>query len=302
MLLKDRFEPYELIVMRILDTRMELSEKEKYYYQNLQRGYDGEVKFDLISCQLKDDRYIINDLLLEVNNSYFQIDKLIISNDAILLLDIKNFEGDFYLDSDKLYSVKTGRECKNPIDQIKRSSTLFRQLLQNYKLSYLVEPSIIFINPEFTLYQAPMDEPFILPTQVNRFLNNLNNTPSILNDGHKKLAKKLITLHKTHNPYTKLPHYNFDQVQKGTYCIKCKSFLVTLNKKKIVCQKCDTQENAHDAILRNVEEFKLLFPDRKVTTQSIYEWCKVDLSQKTIYRILNKHFSKLGNKRYSYYE
>ena len=302
MLLKDRYKSRELMMMCILNTRMELSEKERYYYQNLQKGYDGEVKFDQITDHLKEDRYIINDLLLEVNNSYFQIDKLIISQDRILLLDIKNFDGDFYLDSDRLYSVKTGRECKNPNDQIKRSTTLFRQLLQNHKLNYLVEPSIIFINPEFTLYQAPMDSPFILPTQVKRFLNNLNGTRSNLNDGHRKLAQKLISLHQTHNPYTQLPHYNYDQVLKGNYCNKCKSFHVTMKKRKFVCQKCDTQENVHDAILRNVEEFKLLFPERKITTQSIDEWCKVDLSQKTIYRILNKHFSKLGNKRYSYYE
>lgn len=176
------------MTLRSLNTRAELTEKERFHYLNLEKGYEGEVKFDLLAESLQEERYIINDLLLEVNNSYFQIDTSIVSQGVIHLLDIKNFEGDCYWKEDKIYSVKTGREFKNPVLQLNRSATLFRQLLQNRKLNYLIEPFVIFINPEFTLYQAPLDQPIILPTQVNRFLLDLNKTSSKLNNGHKELA------------------------------------------------------------------------------------------------------------------
>jgi hypothetical protein len=191
MLLKARTESNELLTMRYLNTRMELTEKERFHHLNLEKGYEGEVKFDLMAESLQEEIYIINDLLLEVNYSYFQIDSLIISQGVIHLLDIKNFEGDYYLEQDKFYSVKTDREHKNPLDQLKRSGTLLRQLLQNLKQNYLVEAHVIFINPEFTLYQAPMDQPIILPSQVNRFLRDLNKIPSKLNDGHNKLSSKI---------------------------------------------------------------------------------------------------------------
>jgi hypothetical protein len=177
MLLKGRSESEELLKYRYLNMRMELTEKEKFKYLNLEKGYEGEKKFDLLAERLQEDRYLINDLLLEVNNSYSQIDGFIISQSVIHLLDVKNYYGDYYLESDKLYSVTTGRECKNPIIQLNRSATLFRQLLQNHKLNYLVDPYVIFINPEFTLYHTPMNQPIILPTQVNRFLNDLNKYP-----------------------------------------------------------------------------------------------------------------------------
>ena len=57
---------------------------------------EGEQKFDLLAESIQEGRYIIIDLLLEVNNSYFQIDTLIISQGVIHLLDIKNFQGDWY--------------------------------------------------------------------------------------------------------------------------------------------------------------------------------------------------------------
>lgn len=177
MLLKGRSESEELLTFRFLNMRMELTEKEKMKYLNLEKGYEGEKKFDLLSERLQEERYLINDLLFEVNSSYSQIDSFIISQGVIHLLDIKNYYGDCYLESDKLYAVTTGREYKNPIIQLNRSATLFRQLLQTHKLNYLVVPYVIFINPEFTLYQAPMNQPIILPTQVNRFLNDINKIP-----------------------------------------------------------------------------------------------------------------------------
>ena len=226
---------------------------------------------------------------------------MIISQGLIYLLDIKNYQGDCYLNSDKLYSVATKREYKNPVDQLKRSATLFRQLLQNQKQNYLVDASVIFINPEFTLYQAPLDQPIILPTQINRFLRDSNKTSSELNEGHKKLAQTLISLHQTKNPFTILPKYNYDQLHKGIYCKACKSFLVSIKNYNFVCKNCGGHEKVSLAILRNVNEFNLLFPDRKITTQSIYDWCKVDLNKKTFCRILKKNYTTVGNTRDTYY-
>lgn len=260
------------------------------------------MAFDRHTESLQEERYIINDLLLNVNNSYFQIDSLILSQDVIYLFEIKNFEGDYYLDANKLYSVKTKRESKNPLDQLKRSSTLFRQLLQTQKLDYLIEPFVVFINPNFTLYQTPMDQPIIFPTQVNRFLNGLNKTPSKLHAGHKKLAQTLLSLHQTKNPFAIIPDYSFERLQKGIYCKSCRSFLVSLKGYSIICNKCGKEEKIEQAILRNVEEIMLLFPDQKLTTQYIYEWCKINISKRTFSRILKSNYQAFGNTKDTYYK
>ncbi|MBB5174747.1 nuclease-related domain-containing protein [Texcoconibacillus texcoconensis] len=302
MLLKRRSESHELMIMRYLNTRMRLNEKEKFRYLNLEKGYDGEVKFDKLTESFQEDKFVLNDLLLEVNNSYFQIDTLIISQGIIHLLDIKNHEGDCYLESDKLYSVNSDREYKNPVNQLKRSENLFSQLLQNLKYTYLVESSIIFINPEFTLYQAPMNQPIILPAQVTRFINDLNRTPSQLNAKDKEFAQKLISLHQPKNPFNVLPNYHYDDLKKGIYCTKCKSYLISTKTKHFVCRNCGEHETIRTSILRNVHEFQLLFPERKVTTKGIYDWCNTGLSEKTIRRVLKKNYTKMGNTSDTYYQ
>jgi hypothetical protein len=302
MLLKVRAESEELLIMRSLNARMELPNDEKVRLYNLEKGYEGEIKFDVMAENLLEERYIINDLLLKVNNSYFQIDTLLISQGLIQLLDIKNFEGDFYLEDEKLVAVKNGREYNNPVIQLKRCATLFRQLLQYLKQDYLVDASVIYINSEFTLYQTPMDQPFILPTQLNRFMGELNKTPSKLNDGHKKLAQQILSLHQTKNPFVQLPEYQYENLKKGPLCKTCLTFSLTMGNRHLVCGKCGKRETFEQAILRNAEEFKLLFPDRRITTPVIYEWCKGNISKRTVCRVLTKNYTVCGNTSNAYYK
>ncbi|WP_428910552.1 nuclease-related domain-containing protein [Niallia sp. Krafla_26] len=302
MILKERTESEELKIHRSLNTRMELSNKEKYHYLNLEKGYEGELKFDQLTENIKEERYFINDLLLEMNNSYFQIDSLIISQGTVHLSDIKNHQGDCYLEQDKLYNVKTKREYKNPLDQLKRSTTLFRQLLKNFNYNYLIDPSVVFVNPEFTLYQDPMNQPFVLPTQLNRFINDFNQVSSKLNEGHAKLAQTLLSLHKTKNPFISVPDYHYDQLQKGMFCRSCKSFFVYLNNNTYICKKCGSHEKIEQAVVRHIEELRLLFPDLKLTTPLVADWCQTDLNDRTIRRVLQRNHTAVGTVRHTFYK
>ncbi|WP_416151609.1 nuclease-related domain-containing protein [Salipaludibacillus sp. HK11] len=302
MLLKKRTESDELLIMRYLNKRMQFNEKEKFHYLNSEKGYEGDVKFDQYTENLNEERFILNDLLLEVNNSYFQIDTLIISQGIIQLIDIKNYEGDCYLESDKLYSVKTGREYKNPINQLNRRETLLSQLLENLKYTYLVESSVVYINPEFTLYQAPMDQPIIFRSQVNRFINELNKSPSQLNSRDKDVARKLISLHHPKNPFHVHPSYNYEQLQKGVYCNNCNSHFMSIKNHDFVCESCGEHEKIQMSILRHVKEFRLLFPERKITTNAIYEWCNANLNKKTVCKVLKKNFTAEGKTKETYYK
>lgn len=288
--------------MRYLDRRIQLDEKEKFRYLNLEKGYEGELKFDQLTEKIQENRLILNDLLLEVNSSYFQIDSLIISQGIIHLIDIKNYEGDYYLESDKLYSVKTKSEYKNPLDQLKRCETLMYQLLRNLKYTSLIKSSVIFINPEFTLYQAPLDQPIVFPSQINRFIHTINKTPSNLTSMDKNLAHKLISLHYPKNKFYTLPSYEYEDLQKGVYCNICNSLLVLIKNQDFVCGICDAHEKLSSAILRNVKEFQLLFPEQKITTNKIHHWCNMSINKKTVRRVLKKHMTAVGKTKDMYYQ
>jgi ribosomal protein S27AE len=302
MAVKSRSESNELIIMKALNTRSNLSPKEKKYYFKLDKGYQGELMFDQLTEMLQSDMLVINDLCLEINDSVFQIDTLILAQDILYPFEVKNYSGNYYYDSEGFHKL-SGSDITNPLDQIKRSKLLLRQLLQNLGFNIPVEPSVIFINPEFTLYQAPLNQPIIYPTQLNDFMKKFDMTPSKLNDRHKKLANRLISLHSNESPYTtRLPTYEYRNLRKGIVCTKCNSFMVSGGEKVVVCEKCGYVESNESAILRSVAELKFLFPDKKITTNGIFEWCRVIESRKMIRRILMENFKAIGYGRWFYYE
>ncbi|HLO11907.1 MAG TPA: nuclease-related domain-containing protein [Pseudoneobacillus sp.] len=301
MAFKDRIEPVLLKKLRILNTRMEMTEDDRKYYLNQEKGYEGEVQFDSMTEKLQSECYILNDLLLKVFNTTFQIDTILLFQDTIYLIDVKSFEGEYCYDKDSFHT-RSGRERKNPLHQLNRGKSLFRQLLQELGYQTKVEAYAIFINPEFTLYQAPPDLPFILPTQLQRFLKKLDSNPSQLKPHHKKLAEKLRSLHQSESSYYSLPPYEYDQLKKGLTCKSCKSFLVSLLGKHVVCGECGCKELIESSVIHCIEEYILLFPNRKITTREICEWCNLYKSKRTIIRILNRNFKVVRSGRSTQYE
>jgi hypothetical protein len=301
MAFKERTESDLLKCLRILNLRMDLAEDEKQYYLNLNKGYEGEVKFDLITNNFQSNCFILNDLLLKVDNSTSQIDTTIIFQDTLHLFEVKNFEGDFCYEPDKLQSVN-GKDYKNPLHQINRSTILLRQLLQRNKINFNIEAHVVFINPDFTLFQAPPNLPFIYPTQLNRFSKKYNAKPSHLNNFHKQLAEKLVSLHQTDSPYALLPKYEYCQLKKGITCKLCYSFLISVHGNYVVCNECGCKESVESAVIRNVMEVRLLFPDRKITTNLIYDWCGIFTCRKRIRRILGRNFSINGVHQWAFFE
>jgi hypothetical protein len=301
MILKERTKPEELVILQALQPRMELEEKDAQYLWTLEKGYEGEVQFDHWFTNHRVESLIINDLLLEVNGTLFQIDSFVITQDRLHLFEVKNLEGDYYLDGDK-FKTAAGKETKNPLHQLSRAESLLKQLLKEIGFYIPLEPHLVFINPEFALLQAPLKSPIILPNQLNRFMNNMNRVSSKLGNKHTKLAEALLSLHITKSPYSKVPGYDFDRLRKGVICGGCGGFCEIHSKSKFICSHCDHTGDIDTAVVRTVKEFQLLFPGFKVTTQTIFDWSGGILSKKTLRRILKDNLTYIGDFNRRYYE
>lgn len=302
MLYKPRTVSPEIFVLNSLNLRLELSSNEKQYLANLQKGFEGEKMFDSLTENLIENCYIIHDLLLQTNNNTFQIDSTIITLEEIHLFEIKNYEGDYYYQNDRIFTMNH-KEISNPLNQIRRNETLFQQILQKHGLeNKTITSFVVFINPEFTLYQAPLTLPFIFPTQIQRSLKRINHHSSKANKYQKQLAEKLTSLHINKSPFSKLPPYEYKELQKGIFCEVCNSFEVAEAGTNVLCKECGHEEACEKVVLRNVEELKLLFPNEKITTPLLYDWCRIIPSKKRIRKILEKHYKLIGNNRWSYFE
>ncbi len=292
------------MMLESLNNRMKLSEKDKTHFYNLKKGFEGELLFDSYLEKLQGDCLVINDLLLKVNQTTFQIDSLMITSDCIHVFEVKNFEGDYYYDAenDKLFPKSRAVEIVNPLAQLMRTETLLRQLLQNLGQGLPIQSAIIFVNPQFMLYHAPMDKPFIFPTQIYRLIEKLNSKQSRITNKHKMIAEKLLSLHMPQSPFTQIPTYEYEHLKKGISCAECCSFLTTVEGRSCVCVGCGHKESVTSAVLRSVGEFRMLFPEKKIITTRIVEWCGVVGSRKRVQRILETNLTTEGKKRGKVYK
>ncbi len=298
--IKTRCESKELQILKYLDVRESLPDEKKQHFLNLKKGFEGEKLFDKWLQNYLSDGLILCDLLFEVNQTLFQIDTLLLKGSKIYLFEVKNFEGDFYLAKDRWYTIYD-KEINDPLMQLERSKSLFRQLL--YSLGYhdTIEAYLVFVNPEFTLYQSRLNAPIIYPNQLNKFLKKLNDNSTKQSSTHLQLIKQLLPLHLEDSPYTRIPPYNFQKIKKGIICKSCFTLVEHVCTYRVVCKNCGYIERLETAVLRQIEEYKLLFPEKEISTNSISEWCKIIKNKRAIRAILMENFTPVGYGRGLHY-
>jgi DNA-directed RNA polymerase subunit M/transcription elongation factor TFIIS len=298
---KKRTEPVQLLNLRYLNIRGNLTEKERHYYTSLEKGYEGEVLFDERIQGFSDSWLFLNDVMLEHQNNYFQMDSLGFFQEDLYLFEVKNYEGDFVVEGDKWKST-LGKDIKNPLHQLQRCETFLRRFLQDQGFTVTIKPYLIFINPSFTLYQAPLNPSLIFPTQLNNFLSGLNRAGGRLGSRQRQISNVLKAAHVDKYPGQTVPSYEYRNLKKGFVCSRCGSWMHVSSKQRgLVCTTCGRSEELDMAVMRSVAEFQLLFPEKKVNTVEIWEWCGNMPSKKTIQRILTRNFQRIGHNKAAYY-
>lgn len=294
-------KPSKLLFYETLNARKKLSARDKNTLYNLQKGYEGELLFSTYTREMKGKGFILHDLLFEINQTTFQIDCLIINQANVFLYEVKNFEGDFYLEADKLFK-RPQIEYVNPLHQLSRAESLLRQLLLTIGFKTPIDANVAFVHPTFTLYQAPLDIPALFPNQVQRHLTSVSNQSTTSTNNMNKLATKLLEVRKTDYPFEK-PAFEYEELKKGIVCPVCREISVSLVKRSCMCKVCGNVESINSAVLQSVEEFRVLFPERRVTTGEIYRWCgEIIESKRAIHRILSTNYKVHGRNRWTYFE
>lgn len=291
----------ELQCYTYLQGRRTFSKKECQMNHKLQKGYIGEKKFaQLIRNHVTSDYIALYDLLLEGGGTIYQIDSLLIFPNQINLIEVKYFKGEFIYNDDSFYDCLGKVEFRNPIDQLNRTSIYFRNLLRKLQINLPLHAHLVFNHNQFTLFQLKQQTPILLQSQLPTFTNLLSHQPGRLQQFHFNLADKLKQMHIPQSPYENLPDYEYSTLQKGILCYQCRSKM-KIHLRKLHCMKCTYKESLDSGILRNIIEFHTLFPNRKIKTGIIEEWCGYMVSRRTIIRVLQTFMKSIPNFSGSYY-
>lgn len=274
----------------------------------LRKGFVGEVLFaGALGEGLRSGSgcVVLYDLLLRANGSVFQLDCVVIREGEVLLLEVKNYEGDYVFRDERFYHVGSGQVVKNPLNQLERSEFLLGKVLGRLGFDCSIRARVVFVHPGFMLFQAPLGLPVIYPSQVGRFVRSLNGRGARVSGERWKLARRLFAHQIVEERLDRVPGYDFAGLRKGMCCLDCRGFLVMRGgswDRVLVCEGCGCLEGRESAVLRSVVEFDLLFPDDAITTRVIWKWCGGVLSMRVVRKILDRFLYPVGGGRYRRFE
>lgn len=300
MIYKQRTKPVALTVMESLKERRVLSFEEKRYYLSVKKGYEGEVKLDTYTVKLPCGCIVLNDLQLKHNQTDFQIDAVVIKGNVLHLIEVKNYSGTYDYRDDVLYAGPNF-EIANPLFQIRKSQPLLQQLVRKLGYPFTVKAYVVFINPEFELFQLPRDLPFVFARQLPRFLQELGNDASAPTKAGQELAERLSRLHIEEYRPNNLPDYLYSDLKKGILCPECFSFAQTHTRKNRICTNCGQTESVQGAIHRSAEEFRILFPGQQLTVEKVHEWCGGCYEKQRMRRTLKRYYQMHYHRNGTYY-
>lgn len=291
-----------LLRYEALSSRKNLSPTDKRRYSQLQKGFIGEKRLatSLQSQHCHNVVPLFNNLFESMDKD-FEIDCLLLTSDTIFLLEIKNYTGNYYVENNHIYHFPSKKQIYNPVTQLDRTEFLFKRLLSDMQVTMKVRSFVVFVNHHFVLYEAPIQFPIIFPSQINSFLEKTNRNAPQLSSKVEQLANLLIRRRKVKSNYERLPSYKMEELKKGIFCMNCSIELGRSNRNKFTCVHCQQAVTAIDVVLYSTAQYHLLFPEEKITTNNIFEWCGQHFSKNFVRKILANHLIAKSTGRHTHY-
>lgn len=119
-------------------------------------GKKGETNFNiLVRKVLKENDIHLNNIILSTNGKEIEIDNIIINENGIFIIEVKNYKGKLYGDVDDYKWIKRKispggevfkKEVYNPIKQVKTQTYHLSQYLKNNNIWIWIEPYVYFAN------------------------------------------------------------------------------------------------------------------------------------------------------------
>lgn len=304
MLYKKREKPYKLQVLELLQHRIVLTSEGCKELSNQTSGYTGEVRWDEFTRQLTCDCLILNDLPLIESGTDFQVDALIITPEEIGLYEVKNYGGEYLYNDGFLEAVHSDLSFHSPTERVNRHTSLLRSLLKKHHFTMPIKQYVVFVHPEFMLYDASLYKKVLLLSTLPAHFRKLNKCTDALCEKHWQLAQKLCELSDQTEPYVRgIPKYTYEECKKGAICEQCGCFIrkIQYKSKLCKCEKCGHKELVYKAILRHIREYCLLFPLRRLSIAAIFDWCGGVFSERKISAVLQREYRAMSAGKYRHF-
>ena len=235
--------------------------------ENLRKGlagYKGECAIDYPLSFLSEKKYaIFHDVRLPDESRFFQMDSILICNECILILEVKNIAGKLYFDPvfNQLIRTIDGEEkaLSDPLTQVKRHEDQFQRWLQRNKLPAIPILSLVVISNPSTIIQTSPENRNLnkivihrdqLPTKIMQFEKQYHE-PLISEKERKKIGQMIIKQHREANsPILEKFQMCKNDLLKGVHCPNCEQLPMVRSFGTWICPSCHHKnKNAHTTSL-----------------------------------------------------
>lgn len=300
MILFDRFVGMELAYYRALNRRVLLSGEDAKNLSAQEKGYAGECTYDRILDEVGHGFvFVFRDVYLGIEGRAAQYDSLIVSDDGIVVNEIKNYSGNYRYDKGTWY-IGQSPVSDDALSQLRRAVGKLVKLRYQVRGKFNISGKVVFPNIEFRL-QSNDDELWdnvVMRSGLRSYLMQFQN----MNAG--RVAEDIAELIRSHI----VPNTYFDKcadfsaVRKGLYCSECGGFELENRYLYMICDHCGKTEKKETHLLRAISDYKALFLNEKLTKQRFMEFIDYEVSPRTVFRVLNKYCNQITKGKWTYYE
>lgn len=229
-------------------------------YNRYRAGYHGEMEVDYHLKQFPHDKcFVLHNIRLQIRNIYFQIDTLIISENTIIILEVKNLSGVIEYDSELYQLVQYNRDKKtalqDPILQTEIQKTHLQSWLQQFNLSIPIDYLVVSSNPS-TIINIKQNDPAIYQKLIrieslHLHLNKLIEKYPVSALAPRQIKKMTNSIVKEDVPLhpNLIKRFNIQErhLKRSISCPTCRQPTMLYTQKKWRCQECNTTaKNVHE--------------------------------------------------------
>src|SRR5699024_3646571 len=219
--------PIRLFDIYYLAGRISLSLPEKNHYHRLRKGVLGELSFHYLTKPIIPLNCLsLYSLSLQTEEGHFQIDHLYLLRDKIYIHEIKNIVGEYMIQNNQWFHIASNKEINNPIIQLQRTDSYFRQFLRRHGYQHEVISNVVFIHNGFTLYHATPQLPLLFRSQIDQHVKSITSQERSSGTKEIQLAEQLTSIHKEKSPFIQPILYTYDQMKKGMNCPHCMKMMM----------------------------------------------------------------------------
>lgn len=257
-------------------------------------GLEGERKFLDVMGEI-DGVVILWDIYLEDYSAQF--DFLVLAGRYVFHFDVKHYRG-VYEYKDGLFKSANGRVNKRLMMQLTGSDAGLKQFLLKHGFHYKVTSRVVFMNESFQLI-GDTDKYILFYYDLGRVVDYLKGNAGICED-MMRLSETLIAHHGDDAKFYSTDDYDMDDVKPGIRCPKCRRVGmirdVKGHKYQCRCGHRVSNREAVDIVYRMLELFRV----DKIRKCDLNR--HLEMPNRTLQRILSKHYIKKGINRGIYYE